>query len=67
MISGMPKLLQRCLNSVARSPARTVLRYGKSAPVFGRGARISSTSFPKRICGGCWPLQRVFIRKKLMT
>jgi hypothetical protein len=59
-----PKADTALLNSVARSPARTVLRYGKSGP-FREIREISSTSLPNRICGGVQPRQR-FIGKKPM-
>ncbi len=36
----MPSPSQRCLNSVARSPERTVRRYGNSEPLPGRSRKI---------------------------
>ena len=38
---------QRCLNSVARSPGRTVIRYGNNGPGLGNSARTLAASSPK--------------------
>ena len=46
----------RCLNSVARSPARTVRKYGNSGPDAGRRFKIASTSRPIRISAGLMPI-----------
>ena len=44
----IPNPSHRCLNSVARSPARTVRKYGNNAPDCGPRFRIAATSSPKR-------------------
>jgi hypothetical protein len=59
----MPRPTQRCLNSVARSPARTLRRYGNSGPLPGKSRRISATSSSKRMMA----IEPVFLRAKLMT
>ena len=40
----IPNPSHRCLNSVARSPARTVQRYGNSGPAAGRRFKSASIS-----------------------
>ena len=44
----IPSPSHRCLNSVARSPALTVQRYGKSCPTAGRRFKMASASTAKR-------------------